>query len=657
MNQIISSFMDTHIKEYGLNNFSHSNTFEHFINRIIINKYSFDRFDPKDIMTNEGEIGLDGIGIIVNDMLIIDEDDLDEAVKLSNKLVVKFVFIQAKTSDCFDGNAIGTFFFGVKAFFTDETLRPKTNEKIETLIHLKDRIYDKSIDFASSPQLELYYVSCGKWNENNNLSERVMLEKEYFVLSGDFGAVNFYPYDNDKIINSYKELKKKISKQFTMEKRFSFPPIAGIEQSYTGLIKCKDFVNILQDSDGEMLKNIFEDNVRDFQGYNLVNKEIKATIENQNSQKQFAILNNGITIVAKDIDIIGDEVEIFDFQIVNGCQTSYVLFDSKHLLNENSYILAKVIQVVNADVLNSIIYTTNRQTEVKSEAFASTKPFHKKLEDYYNSVDINYRLYYERRSKQYDLADDINKNSVVTLSGQIHSYIAMFLNEPHSTHRYYGELLEAYKNKIFQEDDLPDPYYIAAYFANKVNNYMQRMRIFNKYKWFRYHIVCAMRALCVGKDILAGNSRQLKRNCEELIKVSQDSSKIEKFMDIAVSCLEEAISRSGGIDKNSHRSREFTSILLEVVSQYSAALNNNEYLKVGDEVTCIVRVVRDYYAEVYIKTSDYRNYGEIHISKIARRYINNVKDELKIGDTIKAKILKDDFFENGYGWSLSMILD
>ncbi|MDG0809057.1 hypothetical protein [Cohnella rhizosphaerae] len=65
----------------------------------------------------KGEVGLDGIAIIVNDMLVINEDTLNEALNISAKVEVKFVFLQAKTSDRFDGDEMGTFFYGVKSFF------------------------------------------------------------------------------------------------------------------------------------------------------------------------------------------------------------------------------------------------------------------------------------------------------------------------------------------------------------------------------------------------------------------------------------------------------------------------------------------------------------------------------------------------------------
>ena len=60
-----------------------------------------------------------------------------------------------------------------------------------------------------------------------------------------------------------------------MEKKVAFPSIEGVKQAFLGLVRCKDFVKLLSDNDNNMLTNIFEDNVRDFQGYNAVNNEIK----------------------------------------------------------------------------------------------------------------------------------------------------------------------------------------------------------------------------------------------------------------------------------------------------------------------------------------------------------------------------------------------
>jgi len=74
----------------------------------------------------------------------------------------------------------------------------------------------------------------------------------------------------------------------------------------------------------------------------------------------------------------------------------------------------------------------------------------KKIEEFYLAVgkDRPIPLYYERRSKQYDHLE-VSRERIVTLPTQINCFVAMFLNEPHSTHRYYGELLSSYRSRLF----------------------------------------------------------------------------------------------------------------------------------------------------------------------------------------------------------------
>lgn len=657
MNKIIESFLDTHIQEYSIQQLPKDTAFEHFINKCIISKYSIDRFDPSDIMTDSGEKGLDGVAICVNGRIITTIDELDSIKNEVKTLDVKFIFIQSKTSNSFDGEEIGTFLYGVKAFFAEKGLRPNTNPKMENLITIKDKIYEYSVDMTTSPILDLYFVCCGKWNEDNGLRLRIDLEKKPLVDSQNFGEVNFFPYDSDKIITSYKELKKKISRSFTMEKKVAFPSIEGVKQAFLGLVRCKDFVRILSDIDDNMLTNIFEDNVRDFQGYNPVNTEIKETLQNSIDQTRFGLLNNGITIVAKNISVVGDQIEIYDYQIVNGCQTSYVLFANRSILKDDSYIMVKLIQVLNDEISDRVIYTTNRQTEVKSEAFIATKRFHKRLQDFYNSIEVPYRLYYERRSKQYDLNDDIAKNRVITLTQQIQSYLAMFLNEPHSTHRYYGELLNAYSSKIFLDNDDFEPYYCAAFFSFFVDNQLRTSRLDKKYKRFKFHLICAMRVLITGNSMVVfGQARQQQKICKKIWEVIKDEHKMKRTLDAATSCLDSALLICKNIPENEqHRSREITLSLIDFAEKSVTASTSTSFLKKGDIVHCTVTAIKEYCVDVNIKTEDARNLGSIYISRIAPKFITDLHNEVQIGDIFQVKIINDDYYEKPWGWELTKI--
>ena len=45
--------------------------------------------------------------------------------------------------------------------------------------------------------------------------------------------------------------------------------------------------------------------------------------------------------------------------------------------------------------------------------------------------------------------NNIAPKNIVSLTGQIKSFVGMFLNEPHSHPRYYGELLQSYAGVYF----------------------------------------------------------------------------------------------------------------------------------------------------------------------------------------------------------------
>lgn len=654
MNQIIKGFLNEHISEYGISTYSEKDAFEHFINRCIVTKYTLERFDPIDIMTDAGEIGLDGVAIVINKQIIT---SLEDARIICDQGVddVSFIFIQSKRSDSFDGGEMSTFAKGVRHFFEDSSSRPHTNAKMENLISIKDYIYSQIINIGRKPSLILCYVCCGKWTNGNNLQNTIQQDKTLFENTDDFEHVDYRPYDQNQIITLYKEMRRKIQRDFIMEKKMSFFSMPGIHEAYFGLIKCQDIISILSDEQGKLFNNIFEDNVRDFQGYNSVNIEIQETIGDKEKQSRFAILNNGITIIAKEIRTEGDKISIFDYQIVNGCQTSHVLFDNFSKLEPTSFVLAKIIRVENDEILDEIVYTSNRQTEVKYEAFTSANRFHKLLQEYYNSVDAKYRLFYERRSKQFDADASIDKNKIISLATQTKIYTSMFLNEPHSVHRYYGEILNAYKKRIYAEEDHPEPYYISSYILYLVDMKIKKNKIKKELKLFKFHICYAIRALTVGNQIVRGNSREIKKYFDALFELAKNEKSFGRALNTACSCIEECIRNSSDIsNKDLSKSRDFTNRLTERIKEYNAKIGSTKFLKKGDVVLCQVTAIREYNIQVDIKADDSRKNGSIHISNIADRKIISISDEVKLGEVLTAKILSN-YEDYPFGWSLSLL--
>lgn len=64
-------------------------------------------------------------------------------------------------------------------------------------------------------------------------------------------------------------------------------------------------------------------------------------------------MNNGITIVADSINITGDKATITNYQIVNGCQTSHVIFDNEDVEGIDDLMLPiRLIATINEDLKN-----------------------------------------------------------------------------------------------------------------------------------------------------------------------------------------------------------------------------------------------------------------------------------------------------------------
>jgi hypothetical protein len=449
-------------------------------------------------------------------------DDADYLINEQFKgkdLKIDFVFIQSKTSDSFDSGEILKFFNGVKEFFDPSGLN--YNDKIKDFLETQNHIFEHSSRFSENPSIKLYYTALGKYEFPEDLEaikKKTINDLSDFSL---FSEINIMYIDTKEVMNLYKDVELRISKEAEIQRTIAFPSAESIKEAYLGIIPINNYIELISDSNGDLIRTLFYENVRDYQGENPVNKEIIETI-NSNNQKYFGFLNNGITIVAKDLIKSGEKINIKDFQIVNGCQTSTIIHNSRDKFKDDAFITVKIIGTDDNEIINSIIRATNRQTEVKPEAFESLSNFHKELEDFYNHFNVGEtdKIYYERRNKQY-VQQDIPKNKIITLSAQINSYLSMFQNQPHSTHRYYGELLKT--NKIFLEDDSMYPYFTSTYTLYKVEKLFRTNEINNKYKTFKYHILMKIRKKISGEYTLRSNAKKNEKYCNEILnKVNSD---------------------------------------------------------------------------------------------------------------------------------------
>lgn len=200
--------------------------------------------------------------------------------------------------------------------------------------------------------------------------------------------------------------------------------------AYIACISATELIRLMTTPDGLLRRNIFDDNVRDSQGFSAVNKEIYLTLKEH--PEHFVLFNNGITIVCRKVTPDNGAYVLENPQIVNGCQTCSMIYQAyrKDIVLDDVQVVAKIVGSNKELVTQGIVRGANRQNIVYEEAFETTKEFHKKLERYFeiNQVLGYDKIYYERRSKQYADNIQIKPYQKIGFHGLIQAMTALFIN-------------------------------------------------------------------------------------------------------------------------------------------------------------------------------------------------------------------------------------
>lgn len=469
-NIILSGMLKEFVSRHGILEEPISGQFEKFANYSLLKADHYDSFDFEKVGTGDC-IGVDGVAIAIDGVIVNEPEDAAQFTK--SQFDAKFFFIQAKTSATFDLGEFLKFASIVKLFFGNDP--EAIPEQLRGAYAIKKIIYERAGKLRQLPTVELSYIYSGRFElEKTKIAS--LIENEMMSLRAMpylFSDVRWNVHDGDALAKLYREAQNDVQKEISFQRHVALPPISSASAAYIGVVRCADYVKLIQKENGELNKGLFFENVRDFLGTeNPVNQDIAKTIHSEDERNRFAILNNGVTVVAKSVTPSGDIFKVSRFQVVNGCQTSHVLFNNKHILSDDMYITVKLIETADVDLSGKVIATTNSQSLVTKEAFATIRPYHRGLEDFFNAMrSAGYAYYYERRPHQYDERDDIKQSWIVSAPNLIKSFVSVVMEEPHKVHYYYGRLLLEYNrnqtSELFSESDYPGMYFAAHHIASK----------------------------------------------------------------------------------------------------------------------------------------------------------------------------------------------
>ena len=539
MDRIVQSYIDDFLKSQQIDEKDSSKQFEMFSSYCAVAQQYTEVFDLNDILTGAGgDCGIDGIAIIANGTIISSKEEVDDLIELNKGLSdMLFVFIQSKTSSGFSSGEMGTFGAGVVDFFS-ETPQFVRNQFIQEKSDLINYIFNKAVHFKSKPCCFLYYVTTGKWVDDQNCVARknmIIHDLEELDL---FKEVQFIPVDVKLIQKYYRNTIDVIETEIDFSQKVLLPDIPKIKQSYLGYVDYEEYLKLIVGDNGEIRKNVFYDNVRDYQGDNEVNIEIAETIKF--ASNKFILLNNGVTIICKKLTNLRNKFTLTDYQIVNGCQTSHVLYYNKEFINGNLQIPIKLIETLDEDTVNNIIKATNRQTQVTNEQLIALNEFHRQLEAFYQTFSGTQKLYYERRSKQYNYMTEVEKVRIVTISTQIKAAAAMFFDKPHLASRYYGRLLKSVDG-IFNEEHKLSPYYTCAYLLYKLEYLFRNKLLPAQYRKFRYHILMLIKYDFSDGKVPNLNSNKIENVCKKILECANDNVELQNEVERMIAIINKHI--------------------------------------------------------------------------------------------------------------------
>lgn len=524
MDRIIQSYMDSFIKSQEIIEKDESKQFEMFSSYSVVEQWYTETYNLSDIIIGDGgDCGIDAIAIIVNGNMVTSKEEIDDIIDVNKSLSeINFIFVQAKTSAAFDYGDMGTFGAGVKDFFSEEPQMVR-NEGINEKSEIIEYIFSKATMIKKKPSCYMYYVTTGKWVNDQNCVGRMNIVTDDLATLNVFSEIHYIPVDGDQLQKLYRKTIDVVETEICFDNHIFLPDIPKVRQSFLGYLDFKEFLKLIEDENGEIRRSVFYDNVRDFQGDNAVNHEMSETIAT--SSNRFILYNNGVTIICKKLSNIRNKYTLTDYQIVNGCQTSHVLFNNKDIINDNLQIPIKLIETEDDETVNRIIKATNRQTQVTDEQLIALNEFHRKLEAFYSTFSGPQRLYYERRSKQYSYGNDIEKTRIVTISMQIKSMASMFFDKPHLASRFFGKLMTSIEG-IFNDQHKSLPYYTSAYTLYKIDYLFRNKLIDVKYRKFKYFILMLLKYDLADDKIPELNSNKMDKFCEKILKVVNDNEKL-----------------------------------------------------------------------------------------------------------------------------------
>lgn len=577
-------------------NYRAGDLFELYVAYVYLKKYVKNNLEIMEmIRTGDDDGGIDIAAVIINGVIVTDVSEVEENLnETENRL--NLILIQAKSATKFDAKYAAKFLHGVYqiANSLNESELEYLDDGLFPVVEILRKCFDHidRFDISSIP-VELYYVTTAPHSgidvsKDKQVNSALDGIQKLSVFQENL-HVNFHGKDDITAKIADNSGPQKIT--FKFDKKVSIPEGPegeGVEQAFIGVISVDQLLTILTEEDSRdkirMRDGIFDDNVRLFQGGdNTVNKKIMDTLKS-NQRTSFPFLNNGITIVAREMTGIGENFILSGYQVVNGCQTGNQIvnwikdeyaynsdFDPSQLAKV--WVPIKLIQAKDSATLEEITLSTNTQTPISPTDMQGVREHAKEVEEYFGGSGAN-GLRYARQGLYSDSSNSFPRLRTVTTEELNRAFASCIYGES-SVAIGRSKELQKPGSYVWQKHP-PELYYFSCMVVFRIDRYIAA----NEIKGLRpakYHIAMLTSALLFDelRSFYESQDSKILKKISKKIEAADDlQASIEKFVPITIDVTKRyfsnELSERKTLIKDTVRSQRHQQALLKLLDEYIA---------------------------------------------------------------------------------------
>ncbi|MFD5328328.1 AIPR family protein [Streptomyces sp. NPDC127092] len=269
-------------------------------------------------------------------------------------------------------------------------------------------------------------------------------------------------------------------KSNTLTLRLSESPMSPEKGGFVSLVRLEDYNSFITDENGRLRDEIFEENVRGYEGATVINRGIAESLrQGDDADADFWWLNNGVTVIGKRVQPSGKMLHIEDPQIVNGLQTSRNVHEyfRPHRPSPDSVgtrpegrmrqILVRVVETRDEAITAQVIKATNSQNRVSAASLRSGDPFQRSIEEYFQRQGF----YYERKRNHYKNLGK-PRTQIVEVLELAQAVGAILLQQPHIARGAPSSLVRGKYERVFKNTTPLEAYLRSVLVMRSIDDFL-----------------------------------------------------------------------------------------------------------------------------------------------------------------------------------------